>query len=291
MKKATGTFSLLFFLVINTHAQPGTDIYMFDLKNENNTFEIKNKIRVTDKIGYDNQPFFHASNPLLYYSSANKEGFTDIMVYDYQSGETTHFTNTPDEKEYSPTLTPDGQFISTIIERRNGAQDFGKYPLGGGKPIVLFNKDKVGYHAWAGEHTAYMFILGEPNTLHVMNFSSGTDDAVAKNIGRAIHKVPGRKAISFIHKVDENEWWIKSINTQSKIIASLTPTLPGREDITWTPDGSILISDGSKLFRFTPGKSTDWAQVADLSAHGLNNVSRLAVNSKGDKLAVVVDEN
>jgi hypothetical protein len=47
------------------------------------------------------------------------------------------------------------------------------------------------------------------------------------------------------------------------------------------------MAQGSKLFKWQRGKDKDWQLVADLAAAGVTGITRLAVNAKGDKLALV----
>ncbi len=64
--------------------QPGTEIYLFDMKVKKGTVFITNPRNITHRPGYDNQPFFHPDEPLIYYAAADTSGRTDIMVYDYR---------------------------------------------------------------------------------------------------------------------------------------------------------------------------------------------------------------
>ena len=113
-------------------AQMGSEILLFDLKIKKNKITLSNPKNITNHPGYDNQPGFNRDEPVVYYSSFNDEGRSDIKSYNYQTGVTTSVTTT-NEREYSPTQTPDKNYISCIIQRDNGAQDLGKYPLTGGE--------------------------------------------------------------------------------------------------------------------------------------------------------------
>lgn len=124
---------LLFIVPFSLSAQqpPGTEIYLFDLMIKKSRIQLSNPQNITNHAGYDNQPFFHPDKPLIYYSSARAEDKTDILEYNYTTKATRHITTTP-EREYSPTVTPDKNFLSCIIQRDNGEQNLGKYPIEGG---------------------------------------------------------------------------------------------------------------------------------------------------------------
>lgn len=80
---------------------PGTEIYLLDLAVIKSTITVSNPQNITNRPGYDNQPFFHPDKSFLYYTSANAEGKTDLVEYNYKTKKSRNLTNTP-EREYSP---------------------------------------------------------------------------------------------------------------------------------------------------------------------------------------------
>ncbi len=283
--------SLCLGLVSNfSLAQAGSEIYLFDLSVKKDKVSISHPLNITNHKGYDNQPFFHPDKPIIYYSSFNDDGRADIRSYNYKTKITKSITETP-EKEYSPVVTLDKQSLSCIIERDNGAQDLGKYPIDGGEPTVIIDNLKVGYHVWADNSHVGLFVLGTPNTLHYVLLPMKKDTVIAQNIGRSLNRVPGESAISFIQKVSDKEWRIKKLNTQTMKMYDVGVTVTGHEDLAWLSDGKILMSDGPRLFFMQPAKGPGWNEVQVTSgAEVLKGVTRLAVSGDGKKLAVVVTE-
>lgn len=277
---------LFSFFAYYGYAQTGTEILLFDLHLGKNTLTVKDGENISNRKGYDNQPFFDPDQPLVYYTSADSGGRTDIMTYDYVTRKTKKLTNTG-EREYSPTVTPDKGFVSCIIQRDNGAQDLGKYPVKGGNPVVLVNNLTIGYHTWVDGDNIVAFVLGEPNTLRWISLKDKRDTILAENIGRSLHVIPTSGDISFVHKVSADKWLIKKIDRQTRKISTLGETIPGREDMTWTPDGRIVMSDGEKLFYLQPA---GWTEMKVRSATSLKGITRIAINGSGDKIAVVVAE-
>jgi hypothetical protein len=286
---------LLFVLVfsfLNSSGQTGSEIYLFDLKITNGQVVVSNGRNITNHKGYDNQPFFHPLQPVIYYSSFDDSGRSDIKYYNYERKETKNLTLTH-EREYSPTVTPDGQFISCIIQRDNGAQDLGKYPISSGKPEVLINHLKIGYHAWAGENRLLLFVLDDSihNSLHYYYLGKNADTVIAENIGRSLHKIPGQNAMSFVQKVSEKLSIIKKFDMSTGIISDIIPTLPGQDHFTWLQDDMLLMSDGNKLFTCRDKLDSIWQPViikGDTAM--LKGITRLAINTDNTKLAVVVSE-
>jgi Tol biopolymer transport system component len=288
MKKPL-TFLLLIAVVFSTRAQqpPGTEIYLLDLSVKEKKVVVSNPENVTNRPGYDNQPGFHPDKPLLYYTSATDGGKTDLVEYNFKKKKSRKITNTS-EREYSPTVTPDKKFLSCIIQRDNGAQDLGKYPIDGGEPTVLVNTLTVGYHAWINPESLLVFVLGDTMTLQRYDLASKQSVIVAKSIGRSLHKVPGTLSMSFVTKVTDTMSVLNKLNTDGTV-EPIVNTLHGREDLTWTPDGKVIMSDGRKLFYFQPGKSIEWTEI---EGHPMppGTITRLAVNAEGNKLAIVVSE-
>jgi hypothetical protein len=288
-------FILFFFSVTVCFSQqlPATEIYIFDLSAKKDKVSISKPINFTQNPGaYDNQPFFHPEQPIVYFTSGNVQTKTDIKGYDYKA-RTSAFVTQSAWGKFSPTVTLDKQHISCIINRENGVQDLGKYPMDGGEPSIIVDNMTVGYHVWTDNSHLGLFILGKdgaPSTLHYLLLPMKRDTVLATNIGRSLHRIPGETAISFVHKVTDKEWYIKKFNNRSMKIQDIGPVLPGREDLCWLPDGKILMSDGTGVFFYQPGKSDGWKPVEIEGASVLKGVTRLASSPDGKKLAIVVTE-
>lgn len=281
----------VFLIPVFLTAQPGTEIYLAKLEIKKDKVILSSPKNITHHKGYDSQPFFHPLQPLIYYASFNDSGRSDIKTYNYQTNITKNFTHT-DEREYSPTVTPDGKFISCIIQRDNGAQDLGKYPVTGGQPAIIINYMLVGYHAWIDDKSVLVFVLDDTahNSLHHYNLLTREDVVIAQNPGRSLHKIPGEEAMSFVEKKTENEWLIQKFDIKTRSITTITKTLTQREDLCWLSDGIILMSDGDKIFSFNTKTGKEWQQVSMKTPFVFKGLSRLAVNKANTKLAFVMTE-
>lgn len=286
-------FSIVFILHgLVSLGQAGSEIFLFDLKINDGQVFISNGTNITNHKGYDNQPFFHPSQPLIYYTSFNDSNRSDIKYYNFEKKTTYNLTTTHD-REYSPTVTPDGKFISCIIQRDNGNQDLGKYPINGDEAEVLIDSLKVGYHVWVDKDRLLLFVLVDSvtNNLHYYNLSSKKDTIIAINPGRSLHKIPGQNAISFIQKNSGKDWMIQKFDISNGMITTIAPTIPGQENLCWLQNNIILMSDGSKIFSYRVGVDKEWQSVIiEGDSAMLKGVTRLATNSLNTKLAVVVSE-
>lgn len=270
-------------------AQGGTEILLLDLKVNGGLVQLSNPKNITNHKGYDNQPFFFKNK--LFFSSGDN-GQMDLKVFDLKSNSTSTFTTSGDN-EFSPTITPDKKFISAILQQKDMTQDLVKFSLKTKNKIELINNLTVGYHAWINKNEVLLFILEDSVTfnLHRYNVKTKADEIVAKNIGRSIHKIPGTDAMSFVEKVSTKEWLIRRYEPGKKFISTIATALPQRDNLAWTTNGLILMSDGKEIFYNDPSKNNGWQKVKfSGDANVLKGITRLAVNDRNNKLAVVVAE-
>ncbi len=295
MKSTTLVTLLMVLLLTGTlrpaqaqaQAPPGTDILLVGLQGDAITIPAGIPFRLTDRDGYDNQPFFTEDGSGILYTSGRGEQ-TDIYHVDIATGTSTQRTKTA-ESEYSATLLPTGDGFSVIRVEADGTQRLWAFDAEGMNPtLVLEDVQPVGYQAWADAHTLALFVLGDPPTLQVADTRTGKAEIIASNIGRSIHRVPLTNTISFVHKAEDEGWWIKALDPATGTLTPVVKTLPGREDYAWRPDGSIFMADGPILYAWHPDNDT-WAPFHDFSDHGVTTITRLAVSPAGTHLALVVD--
>jgi hypothetical protein len=268
---------------------PASDICIANLTKQKGELKPGEPQKITTFAGYNNQPFFLPDGRGVLYTSIIN-GQADIYRYDIRSGTTSQVTNTP-ESEYSPTLMPDGKNISVVRVEADGTQRLWKFPLAGGAPsLILENIKPVGYHWWLDKNTVALFILGaagKPHTLQIADVSTGKTEMVAENPGRILRRIPNQNKLSFVHKVSDQEWLIKALDLKTKQISTLLRTRPGSEDYAWTPDGALLMAKDAKIFKWKPITDKDWIEIADLSGYGWKSLTRIAISSKGDRIAIV----
>jgi hypothetical protein len=298
--KRTLLWALTFLFFFKCLAQNSTEIYLFDMKVDKGQVTLSNGLNITNHKGYDNQPSFHPTEPWIYYTSSNDStriDSSDIKIYNYKVKQTTRLTSTPD-REYSPTVTPDCKFVSCILQRRTGDQELVKYPIEGGKPRVLINHLKIGYHAWASDTSLFLFVLDDSIhfSLHYYQLPKDMDTVIAENIGRGLSKIPGQNAMSFAQKISDTLSVLKKYDLTTAVVSNIIYTVKGKDQFTWLQNNTVLMSDGKQIFYyrldpFTEFKDRKWKPVTLLSqVHKLNSITRLATNPDNTKLAVVVAE-
>jgi hypothetical protein len=270
---------------------PGTDIY--ELAFGGTLDDLKSAIPqpVANETGYDNQPFYtHDGRAILF--TANRDGKqTDIYEFDRTTRKARQLIATA-EGEFSPTITPDTTGISVIRVESDGTQRLWRFDRAGSNPrLVLTEIKPVGYHAWIDSDMLALFVLGKPSTLQVARVSTGKAEVVAREIGRSLHRIPGGRSISFVQREPSGEFWVKQLDAATTSITPLVKAVAGsaERDCAWLPDGTILMSTGTKIYAWRRGYA-EWREVADVAARKLGAVTRMAASPDGKALAIVVNE-
>jgi len=269
-------------------APAGTEIWAFRISGEAPTIDVGSAVRVTERQGYDNQPHFPPGQRLILYTAIDSLGQADIWSFDLRSGDRRNVTRTAPESEYSATVMPSLSRFSAIRVEADSTQRLWSFESGGTNPeVILHDIAPVGYHAWLNEDTLALFVLGQPATLQIASVTQGTAETVADNIGRSLHRIPGRSTFSFVQLDQAGAGRIMEYAPATGEVTFVAPLLEGNEFYAWTPAGVILMGQGSTLFRWTPGDSDAWEEVMDLEDAGILGISRIALSPEGSWIAVV----
>ena len=271
-------------------AQAATEIYLFKLAVNDTNVVLSQPRNISNHKGYDNQPHFHPSLPLIYFSSFDDSSRSDIKYYNIKTAVLSNFTKTR-EREYSPTITPDKAFISAIVQRDNGVQDLAKFPIKGGAPTLLINNLKVGYHAWINDVQLLLFVLKDSTTneLHHYHLKTKQSKVIAPAPGRSLHKIPGEQAMSFIEKSSKDKWTLKRLDIKTGSITTIT-SIPPYEDIAWTRNGLVLLSNEDEIMVYNPKRNTWTKAVIEVDGARLKKITRMAINHSDNSIALVAAE-
>ena len=268
----------------DTAAPGNTDIFVATLLASGTLLAVGEPVRLTDRRHYDNQPMFLPDGASLLYT-ARVGAQTDIYRYDLEGSRRTHLTRTL-ASEYSPTPIPGSNLFSVVRVEQDDRQRLWRFSEDGEpvSPVLDWGRElTVGYHAWSGSETLVLFILGEPATLRIADVATGESWEVAENVGRSLNSIPGRRSVSFVHKISPEEWWVAELDVEAREIRRLVRTLPGAEDHAWSPAGTLLMAQETRLYAWTAG--TDWIEFGDFAEYGVGRITRLTVNPQGDRLA------
>jgi hypothetical protein len=271
------------------HAQGDTEIFLVRIRETGGRLSTETVTRMTNRPGYDNQPHILPGGRAVLFTASDSAGQADIFRYDLDARTRTSLTRSAPESEYSATLMPSGDRFSAIRVERDSTQRLWSFRLDGTDArVVLSDVKPVGYHAWVDANRVAVFVLGSPSTLQLADVRTGPARVIAQNIGRSLHRIPGRAAISFVQREGEGAGWIKAFDVDAGTLNPIVQPFPENEYHAWTPAGTLVTAKGAILYQFTPGRDTTWVQFADLASHGVTGISRIAVSPDGNLIAIVV---
>ena len=267
------------------YSQQETEVYLFDYSNSKPLPILTNQKNISNNPGYDNQPSFSKNGKFIYFSST-RNGQTDILRFDIKNDKKKWISQTIGG-EYSPQEISKNH-LSAVRLDPDGKQLLYSYKIFRNHSKVLVENKKIGYYAWINSKELLCFVLGEPNSLQFINLKSNESILVDEIIGRSIHKIPNSELMSYISK-KRNLWSINSFDPTNKETSTIINTVEGSEDLMWTNNGAILMSDGYSLFSFQPGFDKDWKFVIDFKEFNLINISRISLDRGNNYIAIVAE--
>jgi hypothetical protein len=277
----------LVLAVSGAHAQNATDIFLADITLREGQLHIGEPTNVTQRDGYDNQPWFLPDGSAFLYAS-ERDGQTDIFRYDLRTGTAVRVTDTP-ENEYSPTLPLDGSRLLVVRWPTDMSTGALWWFTPDGRPIeqAAGSVDRVGYYAFADEHTLALFINDSVQSFLLADTRSGDTTRIGQEMGgSAPRAIPGEDAVSFLRRHDDDTWWLSRLNLRTHAVTPLVPMLEGVANYAWTPAGSVLAAQRGTIHEWTPD-SGSWRTVITFDDPELQNITRIAITDAGDRIAFV----
>jgi hypothetical protein len=291
---------------------PDSDIWVADVLGEGTSLHLGTPVNVTHRPGYDNQPcFLYRNGPVtdvpttpvgFLFTSADSLGATDIYQWDPKTDVIARVTHTP-ESEYSPTpfggvwKGPAGFY--TVRVEADSTQRLWRFDIDGSNPrLVMADVDSVGYFAWIDEGHVAAFVLGnekkkQPHTLRVIDVATQTETIVARDIGRAIHLIPGTGDISFTVHEDDETYRFFVLKQGGRTGTPLIDAMGTGQDAAWL-GATMLMSAGTRLYAATPGSGWGssgqrgvWRPVVDFADIGITGITRIAVSPGHQQIAFV----
>jgi hypothetical protein len=267
-------------------AQGGTDVYVVSLNEIGSGVTVGRPVNVTRRTGYDNQPSFTRDGSAILFTSIREDAQADIWRVAIGGGAPQRLMSTT-ESEYSALTVPSGSAYSVIRVERDSTQRLWQFPFDGGAPSLVLNALRpVGYHVWIGDYTLGAFVLGSPNALVVADSRTERVDTVARDIGRALVRVPGRDAFTFIANGRDTSW-ISEVDVRTLAVKRLVAAPRGADYHLWTPGGRLIVGTGTRLLIRVQDR---WDVLADFAEIGVKGISRLAISPRGTHLAFVAED-
>ncbi len=281
-----GGVGLLLLGAASVTAQDATDIVTLDLRPHHDHVHAGSLVQVTDRDGYDNQPYFVDHDRILFSSIRDGEQ-ADVFRYTISQARLERLTETP-ESEYSPKLTPEGDAFTVVrVEMDGVSQHLYRYSLEGDSPERLLPEvDDIGYYAWAGPHRVALFRVGDPSSLHLADLSTGELHHVQDRIGPVLQSIPGTDAVSFVDQSDPERPVLKRLDGASGEVTTVAELPSGALEHVWMSDATVLMGHEGTLYRSTRDPERPWHPLKGLD-EVVGPFDRLALAPSGFRLAVV----
>ena len=266
---------------------PDTDIYIADLHVASDTIVMGQPRNITNRPGYDNQPWFLRDGSALLYN-VDMGGQTDVFRYDLASGTSTRLTDTP-VNEFSPTLTADGREM--LIVRWEADMSDGhlwRYsPEGAPLGVHPADVPRVGYYGVLNDHAIFAFVNDSARSFVLADARTGERWPLGTRLGGSPpQRIPGESAVSFVQQDDEGVMWIMRADSAGGAITRMARAVEGSVSYAWTNDGVLLMPGGDAIFALDPEKGGEWREMARFE--GIGTIARLAISAANDKVALVV---
>lgn len=263
------------------------DIYLFDLERHAGGFSLTNGKNLTEREGYDNQPFFTPDGKTILFAS-KRNGENDIYEYVIETEEIGQLTDTPGIPEYSP--MPNRENSHFTVVRENTVPDQTVWRVGrdtGASEWALHSREPVGYYRFNHRGDALLWIR-YAYAVQLVRPGKGESIFISGHAAPSTPKlVPGTETFSFVHQQVNGETWIKRLDPVTLSVTPVAPLVDAQIFYGWTMEGTLLTTRDSTLLHWVPGVSTEWQEVFDLSQYGLRDVTRLRVSPDGSMIAIV----
>lgn len=273
------------FLPIFGQNPPKSDVFLFDLHREQRDISFHNGKNISQNEGYNNQPSFYDNNRVIY--ARDRDGLTDIALYDIAKDSTSFLNETPSGSEFSPTRIPDSPVVAAVRLDQDGTQQL--YAYSAQDSTELLSDAKVGYFDFYSVEEILAAVVNPSGmNLHFINLKTQKDSLIITNVGRGVRKIPDSKFMSYTLVNESGDLDIYLLDVDKGLTSYFICTLPiGIQDYVWLNSAEILIGSRNQLFIYDTTGEASWVKVATLETDGLQQITRLAVSPNGNKIAVV----
>jgi len=290
----TKLFTCLLFLTAGTlFAQPATEVYVMEIAPIEKDFKISeisiaNFSNMSDNDAYDSQPSFYDNNTIVY--AGTRTDNTEIIISSVHAKKKISYFEPTEGGEYSPQLIPGSNSIAAVRLDKDGKQRL--YDYTPGKDIVteVIEGLQVAYYAYHDAETILASVLSGGNLdLVIANVKTQKVDTLLGKSGRSIHRIPGKKEMSYTLTNEEGNFDIYQLDMETRESFFVTQLPIGIQDHIWMDDSKLLCGSGSKLYLYDLFGKGAWEEVADLSAYNIKDITRLALSPDGKRLALVAE--
>ncbi len=286
---------------------PPKDVAVFLAKLNVAAGSVSDVRNITPGKGANFQPSFTPDGSAVLFAS-DRSGKPNIYRHVLASGETSAVTNTQ-ESLYSPMALADGSGFTAVrvvtADAYYGleAKEPSLWRFGwDGKPVApLVDTRRIGYYSSVGDGQLALFLVDDvpKRNAHkavLMNRASGKMTLLTDKPGKGFGRTRDGKRVTFVDQTDPQRWVIAAMGPNDAKPEVLVETAIGKvgeaeadrsQYFVGLPDGSLLMANGTRLFRWNGAKGTSFKPFADVGALG-GSIKNIAVSPDGTQLAFSV---
>lgn len=287
MKLLTTLFVTLFCLSQVIFAQaPDSEIYLFSIQKEGGKYLFSNGKNITNRKGYDNQPFFSKDSKTIYFTTNRTGNNFDIYKYSLTDNKTSPVV-TSEANEYSA-KDFDENTLHFVREGKNQLMTVFEFDKKTKKEKKAFKvNEPIAYYAFNKNKDALVWVR-YAFFMNFINTEKSINRFVANYAQPSVpHLIPNTNKFSFVQRHPDDSLWIKEFNPENQAIRPIITSKDGKRDYCWMQDGSLLMASGTELYRFDEKKDKTWVLIANLQSFGIKSITRMVVSPDGNYLAVV----
>ena len=284
MNKPFSVICFLFTVLVINAQLPATEIWLFKLETDKlKQSVLKDPVKITNHVGYNNQPSFSSDGKKIYYVSSKENGETDVFYYDVKKKKNIPITASK-VSEYSPTLLSDDKLVSSVVVEEDSAQRIHFIDAITGMDEKKLDMDSIGYFTFLNSDTLIYYKLTQPHSLRYYSMSTKEDKWLADSPVRGFKAMNRHKLIYGLKDSVEVKFYVYDFLLRKAYKYADYPSL--NEDIIWHPTWGLIKSEENRLFRFDDGTQT-WQLLFDLSVFQIKKITRFIFDSKNKYLVVV----
>ncbi len=274
---------------------PETDIFLFEIQSDGDKITLGQIGNITDRPGYDNQPWFTPESKSILFTANGQPDRTDVFEYFIESRSTQQVTDTPNQ-EYSPQMSPDNKTLSFVTDGATANQSIWSADRDDiSKESWLLaqqgEREPVGYYAWNHETGYILYWSRYGFNIRLVHEEQKLSHYIAGDTPPASPWIiPETTKFSFVHQQGNEQVWIKELDPETLAIRPLVAINGANRNYGWAPDQSIYMIQDDELFRwngYPADRDAGWASIANLDEFGISGSSRVNVSPDGKMIAIV----
>ena len=261
--------------------QSVSHLYSMDYQLTNDTFSISGIHFLSDfnKEGFNGHFDINEKKQVIYSANANLANInaTELILLDINESTLEILTNNNRHDDH-PRFIGNSAYIQ--IQKLYGESILAIRSMSNAIQAeqILTNLSNINTAISLDNDAFILNLISDLDYLAVAYESDASFKILEANVGPRVVKFTDTQFF-YIHKVRPDYWLIKRYDLEYLKKKSVVELPSGIDQFDMLPDGSFIIANGSKLFRFNPLVTEQWIEIEDLAEYGITNISQVGVGN------------